>query len=66
VSVTRNGSSTLKENNMGIFDKAKDLAGLKDKAEDLLEEHGDKLPEGVKDKVDSVMDKLDGLIPGQD
>ena len=51
---------------MGILDNAKDLAGLKDKAEALLDEHGDKLPEGVKDKVDGVKDKLTGLIPGQD
>ena len=42
---------------MGILDNAKDLAGLKDKAEALLDEHGDKLPEGVKDKVDGVKDK---------
>jgi hypothetical protein len=51
---------------MGIFDKAKDLAGLKDKAEDLLEEHGDKLTDGVKDKVEAAKDKIEGLIPGKD
>ena len=51
---------------MGIFDKAKDLAGLKDKAEELLEEHGDKLPDGVKDKVDAAKEKIEGLIPGSE
>lgn len=55
-----------KESHMGIFDKAKDLAGLKDKAEDLLDEHGDKLPDGVKDKVEAAKDKIEGLIPGKD
>jgi basic membrane lipoprotein Med (substrate-binding protein (PBP1-ABC) superfamily) len=51
---------------MGIFDKAKDLAGLKDQAEDLLEEHGDKLPDGVKEKVEAAKDKIEGLIPGKE
>lgn len=53
-----------------------DFEGLKNKAEDLLEEHGDKIEQGVekvgefaKDKfghdetVDKVVDKVQDLIP---
>lgn len=48
---------------MGIFDKAKDLAGnadeLIDKAKDVVEEHGDKLPGGLGDKAKDLLDKAD-------
>lgn len=53
-----------------------DFEGLKNKAEDLLEEHGDKVEQGVekagefaKDKfghdetVDKVVDKIQDFIP---
>ena len=53
-----------------------DFDGLKKKAEDLLEEHGDKIEQGVekagefaKDKfghdetVDKVVDKIQDMIP---
>ncbi len=50
---------------MGMFDKAKDLA---DKAEEAIEEHGDKLPGGLGDKASDALEKLDAItdkIPGQ-
>ncbi len=50
---------------MGMFDKAKDLA---DKAQEAVEEHGDKLPGGLGDKAKDALDKVDDLtdkIPGQ-
>ncbi|MGH1502014.1 MAG: antitoxin [Acidimicrobiales bacterium] len=59
---------------MGIFDKAKDLAenvdadALVDKAQDVVEEHGDKLPGGLGDKAADLLDKAEGLtdkLPGQ-
>lgn len=59
---------------MGIFDKAKDMAGdvnvgdIVDKAQDAVEEHGDKLPGGLGDKAAGALDKLEGLtdkLPGQ-
>lgn len=62
---------------MGIFDKAKDMAGdadlggMADKAKDALEEHGDKIPGGLGDKAKDMLDehgdKIDGLtdkLPG--
>lgn len=59
---------------MGIFDKAKDMAGdvdlgdIVDKAQDAVDEHGDKLPGGLGDKASGALDKLSDLadkIPGQ-
>ncbi len=59
---------------MGIFDKAKDLAenvdadALVDKAQDVDEGHGDKLPGGLGDKAADLLDKAEGLtdkLPGQ-
>ncbi len=59
---------------MGIFDKAKDMAGdgglddMVDKAKDAVEEHGDKIPGGMGDKAADALDKASGLadkIPGQ-
>ncbi len=56
---------------MGIFDKAKDMAGnadeLIDTAKDAVAEHGDKLPGGVGDKAAEALDKADELkdkLPG--
>jgi hypothetical protein len=53
-----------------------DLGGLKDKAEDLLEQHGEKIEQGVEkagefakskfghdETVDKVVDKIQDLIP---
>ncbi len=59
---------------MGIFDKAKDMAGdadlgdVVDKAKDAVDEHGDKIPGGMGDKAADALDKASGLtdkIPGQ-
>ncbi len=57
---------------MGIFDKAKDAAanagGLADKAKEMVEEHGDKLPGDLGDKAADAVDKASDLtdkIPGQ-
>jgi hypothetical protein len=48
---------------MGIFDKAKDLAGnadeLIDKAQEVVDEHGDKLPGGLGDKAADLLDKAE-------
>jgi hypothetical protein len=52
---------------MGIFDKAKDLVGQADKAKELLEEHGDKLPGDLGEKAEAAVDAVDGIadkIPG--
>ncbi len=57
---------------MGIFDKAKDLAGqagdLTDKAKEVVEQHGDKLPGDLGDKAKDALDQVDAItdkIPGQ-
>jgi hypothetical protein len=50
---------------MGIFDQAKDMAA---KAEELVEEHGDKLPGGLGDKAKDALENLDKItdkLPGQ-
>ena len=55
---------------MGLFDKAKDLGKideLTDKAKEVVEEHGDKIPGGMGDKAKDALDKVDdikGKIPG--
>ena len=59
---------------MGIFDKAKDMAGdadlgdMVDKAKDVVDEHGDKIPGDLGDKAADALDKASDLadkIPGQ-
>jgi len=53
-----------------------DFDGLKNKAQDLVEKHGDKIEDGVEkagdfakkkfghdDQVDKVVDKIQGAIP---
>ena len=48
-------------------DDLKDQAGaMKDQADDLVEQHGDKAPDAVKDTYDQVSDKVEGIIPGND
>lgn len=55
-----------------------DFENLKDKAEDLVEQHGDKIEDGVEkagefaknkfghgDTVDKVVDKIQDMIPGE-
>ena len=54
---------------MGIMDNAKDALGKLDDAKDLVDEHGDKLPGDLGDKVADAADKAAALkdkIPGQD
>ncbi len=57
---------------MGIMDNAKDALGnadeMVDKAKDVAEEHGDKLPGGLGDKAKDALDQVEGLtdkLPGQ-
>lgn len=45
---------------MGLMDKIKGLTKHKDKAEDLAEEHGDKVVDGVDKATDVVDDKTGG------
>ncbi len=50
---------------MGMFDKAKEMA---EKAEQAVEEHGDKLPGDLGDKAKDALDKVEDItdkIPGQ-
>ena len=55
-----------------------DLGGLADKAKDLVNEHGDKIEEGVEkagefaktkfghgEQIDQVIDKVKDLVPGE-
>jgi uncharacterized protein YjbJ (UPF0337 family) len=54
---------------MGIFDKAKDLAGKTDDAAKMAKEHADKVPGDMGDTVSDMADKVDELtdkIPGAD
>lgn len=58
---------------MGIFDKAKEAAAnagdIADKAKDMVDEHGDKLPGDLGDKAADAVDKATELtdkIPGQE
>ncbi len=60
---------------MGIFDKAKDALDVSkakeglDKAQQMVSEHGDKLPGGAGEKAADMIDKAkDGLgkVPGAD
>ena len=51
---------------MGLFDKAKDAAGkAKDTADDLVEEHGDKIPDDVEEQYHKASDAAEGVIPGE-
>ncbi|WP_369189941.1 antitoxin [Streptomyces sp. R08] len=43
-----------------MFDNLRDLDKLKDKAEDIAEEHGDKIAGGLEKAGDLVDDKTDG------
>ncbi|MFD1827516.1 MULTISPECIES: antitoxin [Mumia] len=46
---------------MGLLDKFKDNAdGLKDKAQDLIKEHGDKIDQGIDKAADLASDKTGG------
>lgn len=54
---------------MGLFDKAKDAMQNVDKAKELVDEHGDKLPGDLGEKAKDLVDKADELsdkIPGAD
>ncbi len=52
---------------MGIFDKAKDVAGkAKDMVDDQVEKHGDKLPDKVTDVYNKASDAAEQHIPGED
>ena len=39
---------------------------MKDQADDLVEQHGDKAPDQVKETYDEVSDKVEDVIPGED
>jgi hypothetical protein len=44
---------------MGLLDKASEIAeNLKDKADDMVDAVGAKLPEGMKDKLDDAKEKI--------
>ncbi|MFJ9372286.1 antitoxin [Streptomyces sp. NPDC101455] len=43
-----------------MFDNLGDLGKLKDKAEEVAEEHGDKIAEGLEKAGDLVDEKTDG------
>jgi uncharacterized protein YjbJ (UPF0337 family) len=50
---------------MGLFDKAKGLAGdLRDRAGDLADEHGDKIKQGIDKAADVADDKTRGKRRG--
>ena len=52
---------------MGIFDKAKDVAGkAKDMVDDQVEKHSDKIPDKVEDAYDKASDAAEKVIPGED
>ena len=49
------------------LDKVKDTAGrVKDKADDLVDQHGDKLPEGARKSYEKASDAAEETIPGAD
>ena len=61
------GGSKSGDSGSGGLDDLKEQAGAaKDQADDLVEQHGDKAPDGVKETYDSVSDKVEGIIPGDD
>jgi hypothetical protein len=64
---------------MGLFDKAKDIAGnvdadslketagkAKDSADDLVDQHGDKIPDSVEGAYNKASDAAEKVIPGED
>jgi hypothetical protein len=56
-----------KENNMGIFDKLKGMAGkAKDTTDDVVEQHSDKVPDEAEKVYDQVSDAAEKVIPGED
>jgi hypothetical protein len=56
-----------KENIMGIFDKAKDMAGkAKDKVDGVVGKNSDKLPDDVEKTYDTVSDAAEPVIPGDE
>jgi hypothetical protein len=43
-----------------VFDNLQDLDKLKDKAEEIAEEHGDKITDGLEKAGDLIDEKTDG------
>ena len=52
---------------MGIFDKAKDVAGkAKDAIDDQVDKHSDKSPDKIEKVYDKASDAAEKVIPGKD
>jgi hypothetical protein len=64
---------------MGLFDKAKEMLGktdtdslketagsAKDKADDAVAQHGDKIPDAARDGYGKASDAAEKVIPGED
>tara|TARA_B110000091_G_C13514271_1_gene349724 strand:+ start:140 stop:310 length:171 start_codon:yes stop_codon:yes gene_type:complete len=52
---------------MGLFNKIKGKAGkAKDSADDLVEANGDKIPDDIENKYDTISDAAEKVIPGED
>tara|TARA_B110000037_G_scaffold215234_1_gene272352 strand:- start:2274 stop:2474 length:201 start_codon:yes stop_codon:yes gene_type:complete len=61
------GLNTTKEHSMGLFNKIKGKAGkAKDSADDLVEANGDKIPDDIENKYDTISDAAEKVIPGED
>ncbi|MFD4559183.1 antitoxin [Streptomyces sp. NPDC058469] len=48
-----------------MFDNLKDLGKLKDKAEEIAEDHGDKIADGLEKAGDLIDEKTDGKHSAQ-
>ena len=52
---------------MGIFDKAKAMAGkAKDKVDDVVDKNSDKIPDNIEGAYDKASDAAEKIIPGED
>jgi hypothetical protein len=64
---------------MGLFDKAKDMAGdvdadslketagkAKDSADGLVDQHSDKIPDAAEGAYDKASDAAEKVIPGEE
>ena len=56
-----------KENPMGLFDKVKNKVGkTKDQIDDLVDQHGDKIPDDIEKQYDKASDLAAKIVPGDD
>ena len=64
---TRHRDGTKASTAIGIFDKAKSVAGkAKDKVDSAVDKNSDKIPDKVENTYDKISDAAEKVIPGEE